>query len=138
MSARWTDAEDTREHFVYRLFNDDDDLLYIGCTSDIDMRLQLHHVPGASTYELETHPTKAQARSAERSAIEAEAPLLNKQHNRKRFKPTGGGKFEPVEPVHPLTAAMIERDSRVVTLEDQYEAWAKVGAMLGLFGGGAA
>lgn len=130
MSSRTPDANDPREHFVYRLY-DGDDLLYIGCTEDVDARLRLHHVAAKDgTCLWERHPNKAAARQAEREAIAAEAPLLNKQHNPTRFKKVGTN-FVPVEPIHPRTQAMLD-DERPATMDEMREALEKVAAMLEL------
>lgn len=93
--GRMTDVEDIRPHYVYRIY-EGDDLLYIGCTQDVGGRIYMHKqwsVQSPTSWEIarrmtrhtsEEHPTKATAREAERRAIEAEAPLLNIQHNRRR------------------------------------------------------
>lgn len=125
MSANWPDADDTREHFVYRLHSDADGLLYIGCTDNVDNRLNLHHVRGYDRVTSESYPTKAAARVVKRAAITAEAPLLNKQHNPTRFRKIPGGHFEPVEPIHPRTQRLADMD-KPVTLDDMREAMEKV------------
>ena len=125
MTSEWlpappaTDAADLRPHSVYRCFNDAGDLLYVGCAHDVEERMdhQLHPCNAGKmpngilrrhlcNYTVEEHPTKAAARDAERKAIRDEAPLLNWQHNPRRFRRVTGGDYAPVEPVHPLTAEL--------------------------------
>ena len=90
------DALDMRTHHVYRIYDADDALLYIGCAQDVETRLSFHceiSSQSPTSWEIaarmarhtsESYPNKALAREAERQAIAAEAPLLNKQHNRRR------------------------------------------------------
>lgn len=132
MSARLSDAEDIRPHVVYRLYGHDGELHYIGCTSDVQTRMDLHHVRHGGTMTTQEYPTRAEARAAERAAIEADAPLLNKHHNPKRFKAVGGGRFEALEPIHPLTAQMVEREGHAVSRDELRVALEKVSARLGL------
>lgn len=107
------DAEDTRRHFVYWVFAaDNDELLYIGCTRDVRGRVQhLSHSStignpvnaevwrrGVGRVESQRYPNKAEARQAEREAIYAEAPLLNKQHNSRRYSKKRGPGAVPMTP----------------------------------------
>lgn len=90
---RTTDAEDARPHNVYRIYDERDHLLYVGCAFDVESRISLHLALSTQSaasrriqrhgayYTTEWHATKAQARKAERAAIRDEAPALNKQHN---------------------------------------------------------
>lgn len=78
-------------HFVYRLFDTDDQLLYIGATCDVETRLfhllhpcNIGKVPGLTAErvarrEVTKFPNRAAAFTAEKSAIKAEHPLLNRQ-----------------------------------------------------------
>lgn len=98
----------TRPHFVYRIFDKDDQLLYIGCTNDVEGRISMHmqiSTPLAASWEIarridrytsEEYPNETTAHDAERKAITEEAPLLNRQHNPLRFKKVKG-KYQPVE-----------------------------------------
>ena len=92
---------------VYRLFDPDMTLLYIGSTGDLDQRMRLHlgpnGIPGAdvihgcSLYDtFVPYATLAEARAAERDAIEREAPLLNRHHNPVRWRKIDQHTFEPV------------------------------------------
>lgn len=89
-------------HDVYRIFDRDGQLLYVGCARFADARIYMHvaawHASWPSmqmfgcmaTYTVETYPTKEAARAAERAAIALEMPLYNRQHNPKRWKRIGG------------------------------------------------
>jgi hypothetical protein len=102
------DAEDMRTHEVYRIYDAAGQLLYIGCSMDAEGRIRTWHMnPRCAPMSvqlqgrihhrtIERYPNKAEARQAEREAITAEAPLLNKQHNPKRWSKRDA---KPVEPV---------------------------------------
>ena len=82
-----------RPHFVYRLYDADDSLLYIGCTHDVPGRL--YHLTamcnvgkspngelirrGIARHTATEYPNRRAALDAERAAIAAEHPLLNVQ-----------------------------------------------------------
>lgn len=85
-----------REHFLYRCYDADDQLLYIGCTHDVETRMSVHASSWqnpASAY-LNLHMKRYEVegpfigriagRKAEREAIEHEAPFLNLHHNKGR------------------------------------------------------
>lgn len=111
------DAALERPHSVYRCYAGDV-LLYVGVTADVAGRM-FHHLhpcnrgkqPNGSLRRHMTHHesveygTKVEARAAERVAIATEAPLLNRQHNVKRFRKAAGGTYVALEPVHAITAA---------------------------------
>lgn len=111
------DAVMNLPHYVYRCYAGDV-LLYVGVAQDVPSRM-FHHLhpcnvgkqPNGSLqrhmthHEAECFGTKVEARSAERAAIASEAPLLNKQHNPKRFRKAGQATYAAIEPVHPITAA---------------------------------
>lgn len=98
ISGRWRDADDPRSHDVYRIFDADDVLLYVGCALDGESRIRSWHMnprcaPTSvelhgriARWTIETYPDKASARAAEKKAIETEGPLLNRQHNPRRSK----------------------------------------------------
>lgn len=104
-------------HSVYHCWSAAGDLLYVGVARDVEARMfhQLHPCnrgkqPNGtlrrlmSRYDAVEYPTKVAARQAEREAISTEAPLLNRQHNPKRFRKSVGNTYSLVEPVHPITA----------------------------------
>jgi predicted GIY-YIG superfamily endonuclease/DNA-binding XRE family transcriptional regulator len=81
-----------REHWVYRCYDADGQLLYIGCTSDVSHRFRAHRSAKSETsrtlmrrmarYSAEVYPDRASGMAAERRAIAAEHPLLNVRFNR--------------------------------------------------------
>lgn len=97
---------------VYRLRDAAGSLLYIGSTLNVGARLHSHlnenphpkfSVPGASEIRerfaecvTDYFDTLAQARAAERRAIEDEAPLLNRKHNPQRWQ-RHGQQWSPIE-----------------------------------------
>lgn len=117
MTSRQRDADDLHVHFLYRCYDAGGDLLYIGVAHDVEARM-FHHThlcniskqPNGTLrghmvhHTAERFATKLEARAAERAAITAEAPLLNRQHNPRRFRKVGTATYGLVEPVHPLTA----------------------------------
>lgn len=73
---------ENREHFVYRLFDADDQLLYVGLTYDLKKRLQQHrrkakwwHSAAHGTAVL--YPGLFAARRAETIALQTEGPAFN-------------------------------------------------------------
>lgn len=100
--GRIPDAQDVRSHDVYRIYDANDQLLYIGCALDGVHRIRSWHMnPWCAPlsvklmgridhWTIEHYPNKATARQAEREAIYAEAPLFNKQHNPRRYSKKRG------------------------------------------------
>ena len=96
------DSRGDRPHYVYRIFDATDRLLYVGCTEDVQTRLFFHtsiSTPSEASWEIarsmarhtsEQFPSKAAAHAAEIHAIKTEMPLLNRQHNPGRFKRVRG------------------------------------------------
>lgn len=121
------DADDHVSHVVYRCFDRDGQLLYIGCTRDLEYRMTLHHplvLRNLDLVETEDFPNRLEARAAERAAITAEAPLLNKQHNPTRFRKQADG-YVAQEPIHPLTQKLLDQE-RPVTRADLRKAMGRV------------
>jgi predicted GIY-YIG superfamily endonuclease/DNA-binding XRE family transcriptional regulator len=89
-----------REHWVYRCYDADGQLLYIGCTSNVAARFNGHRSadsPASRTlmqrmtrYSAEVYPDRAAGLAAEREAIIAEKPLLNAHFNRQHDTWLGG------------------------------------------------
>lgn len=100
-----------RPHYVYRLFDENDQLIYIGCARDVEGRVDQHTSwprPSRTSdyfwhhtarYTSVEYPNHRLARIAERQAIESEAPLLNRFHNPRRFKRLENGQFVALEVV---------------------------------------
>lgn len=83
-------------HVLYRCYDADDRLLYIGCTSDIKARMRQHaYSPKATSVALRELMVRYEtsepiagwtaAHQVEIAAIQAEAPLLNVMHNERRL-----------------------------------------------------
>lgn len=79
-------------HYVYRCYDADGRLLYIGCTQDLAARMAIHEcdsdnpasaelVKRIAVLEYEEYPDRTSGLEAERNAIRDEAPLLNTHHN---------------------------------------------------------
>lgn len=75
-----------RPFFVYRQFDADGRLLYVGCTSNPDQRARSHRIStpwrvqiAETTHEM--HPTRWVAEAHEAHAIATEAPLYNVVHS---------------------------------------------------------
>ena len=73
------------EHVLYRYFDEDGELLYIGITNDPGRRWSQHIAtkPWArqiSTIRLEAHPDRVAVLAAEREAIQSEHPRYNVVH----------------------------------------------------------
>lgn len=82
------------EHYLYRCYDADDRLLYIGCTFDVVGRMLVHQSSWSNPvsrylnlrmtrHEVQEPAIKGRvaARAAERDAIRSGAPLLNRAHN---------------------------------------------------------
>lgn len=77
-------------HYVYRCYDADGDLIYIGCAANVKRRMTSHRASRAKASRLlaafvvrvevsEPFPTKAEALAAEREAIRLERPVFNTQ-----------------------------------------------------------
>lgn len=79
-------------HHVYRYFNESGDLLYVGCSMDLQTR-ERHHAVASEWFSMVTrrtevaYPDFASARQAEKDAIRAEMP----RHNRMFYRSTAWG-----------------------------------------------
>lgn len=68
---------------VYRCFDSEDRLLYVGCSDDVRRRLWKHSSSGAVWFpdmvrhEVEEFPTRAEALQQETLACQVEGPLYN-------------------------------------------------------------
>jgi excinuclease UvrABC nuclease subunit len=74
---------------VYRLYDQNGDLLYVGKSNGF-LRRQLHHEKHKEWWgevtdiSLNLYPCRCASEDAERAAIRAEKPRYNNQHNRMR------------------------------------------------------
>ncbi|MFF4403637.1 GntR family transcriptional regulator [Streptomyces sp. NPDC001404] len=101
---------------LYRLYDADDRLLYVGISSMPRTRWQQHASskdwwPDVATREVEWHETRVGAAAAEAEAIRAEKPAHNRMHN---VAPTELLGLLPVIENVPLRPSLkrVERDSR--------------------------
>ena len=94
-------------HIVYRLYDEEGSLLYIGSTWNFTRRLR-SHLGRTSKYPeirdryhhhtIQIVDSERERRRVEAFAIADEAPEFNRQHNPKRWKFVGPGlPFVPVE-----------------------------------------
>lgn len=71
-----------RDHFVYRTYSADGELLYVGCTKRLDVRWREHHLERSGMVartvrcKLVGPLTREVARRLEREAIRSEQPLF--------------------------------------------------------------
>src|SRR5690348_9241882 len=90
-----------RQPVVYRVYDINGVLLYIGSTREITARQAIHMADHASAiafpmqmcaarWETTEYPTYEAAQAAEVEAIKAEAPYLNRQHNPTRWRRVKG------------------------------------------------
>lgn len=81
-------------HYVYRLYDRDDALLYVGCTRDVEERMSQHKwtapwIAEVDRCESDSYPTKAEALAVERAAIISLRPRHNQTHNLERNEVAG-------------------------------------------------
>lgn len=74
---------------LYRFYDSDDTLLYVGITGTISFRWEQHARrqpwwPAACRQIVDWHPTREAAEAAERVAIQSERPLHNIAHSAKQ------------------------------------------------------
>lgn len=79
---------------VYRLFDANDVLLYVGCTGNLDARLTAHACTkkwwgDVVRHEADWYDTRGEALVAERAAITTEGPLYNNEIRSKTTDPLG-------------------------------------------------
>lgn len=73
-------------HYVYRYFNAEGRLLYVGCSKDPMARYRTHRqdsrlwINEVARGHISVFPDQATALAAEKAAIVAEKPLYNKTH----------------------------------------------------------
>lgn len=73
----------TKPHDVYRVFDKDRTLLYVGCSSNAFKRIQQHKYeyqawfPSACTVDIDQYPDRVTARLVEAQSIATESPVWN-------------------------------------------------------------
>lgn len=87
MSRASTQTRFAYEHVVYRVYDADERLLYIGVTVDLKNRLRVHGYQSpwyvdAARVDAESFPDRPTAFDAEAYAIREEAPLHNVRSQR--------------------------------------------------------
>lgn len=86
---------------VYRQFDADDQLLYVGMTGALDIRMSQHRLysdwwPDAARMEVTWYRSRTEADAAEKLAIQTEGPLYNVVHKPGRVHWTA---LRPARPV---------------------------------------
>ena len=117
-------------HYLYRCFDADGDLIYIGCTSNVKRRLSAHRASRAlasrwlsafmARHEIEgPFPDRAAGLAAERRAIQSEQPLFNYQQR-------GGSDGAAWMTREPVAAYLIERGCIDLATETACGCWREV------------
>ncbi|MEU5097594.1 GIY-YIG nuclease family protein [Streptomyces sp. NPDC020996] len=85
------DEAEAERTALYRCFDADEDLLYVGITKDPAQRWEQHRNKprwrDVAVRVVEWYDNRAAAESAERKAIQNEGPRYNVQHNRRPAAP---------------------------------------------------
>lgn len=103
---------------LYRHYDADGDLLYVGISRDTLVRLAQHKANGAiwvddvTKTSIECFPCRKEALKAERRAIKAERPLYNKDHN------AGGPRIEIDMPRPPSFFVRQQENGKIVGFDD--------------------
>lgn len=92
----------TRPAYVYRLYDADDVLLYVGCAYDVKVRVELHRYatyfgPRINRVEYVEYPDRATADVAELEAIQTLRPRWNSKGRPPRSEWTSCDYFEEIE-----------------------------------------
>lgn len=90
-------------HVLYRVYDADGALLYIGITGNVENRLRQHSQTSLwwdefDSWTAEKFTSREELERAERAAIEAEVPICNVRWNPSR----------PPRPAHPEVAELIQ------------------------------
>jgi predicted GIY-YIG superfamily endonuclease len=125
-------SEITRDRTaLYRFFDANDQLLYIGITNDIPARFGAHSRdkaltwwPAAVRHTIEWLPTRDEAAIAEVDAIKAENPLYNLSHVRAgKLRSASGGKWispEDMEAYEWITISEVARRVVAAGIEKRF------------------
>jgi len=113
-------------HYVYRVFDRTDELIYIGCTQSLVARMANHKSSwwGYQGWRVvaKVYPTKAQARTVEREAIRAERPRWNLSHLPKLSDWTERDYLDFITAAANLPGAADYRKKRIENVTRHYEA----------------
>lgn len=79
---KWGSSQGRKPAVVYRLFDADGALLYVGCTTDLRRRMMNHRCDRSWFSEVvelhtEPYPSRSEALRGERAAIDSEHPRHN-------------------------------------------------------------
>lgn len=90
--VRWDQVIPTTGAYLYRIYDEDDTLLYVGVTERLRTRLRSHArgLPGAHRATFTRYGSRVDAEAAECAAITAEHPLLNVAVGTGRYGSTVG------------------------------------------------
>lgn len=94
-------------HILYRFYDDEERLLYIGVTADPGRRMSAHSRgkpwwQSVRNITMQNFSTSADLMRAERQAIKTEDPIYNVVHSsRKRIRRPHWGSIQPQDPVPP-------------------------------------
>lgn len=140
---------------LYRLFDAEDRLLYIGCSRDVYSRIYSHEAASSSMLDaavIQRHATRCYiafasvvckaAFAMEADTIRTERPLLNRVHNHGRWQ-TAGREWVPVDDAtrrevewlrgtDPVKADALAAAQQVHAQERMREALGRLGDLLGL------
>jgi excinuclease UvrABC nuclease subunit len=108
------------KHFVYRCFDANGDLLYIGATSNYDERVKEYDKrPEVARIERTEYGTRAEAFSAERASIHELRPPWNAQ-NRNRLAPPTNRRTTYVQPslTEGLRMTDLEKDYSIAEVSE--------------------
>jgi predicted GIY-YIG superfamily endonuclease len=72
--------------FIYRCYNSDNQLLYVGIAGDVTLRMERHQKSAwfdqVDRIDLELYPDRWEALRQEECAIKHERPIVNVIHNK--------------------------------------------------------
>ena len=102
----WSPADRRLDKYgadVYRCYDIEGNLLYVGCTINVHKRLGEHRpyaawFPMLARFTVDRYPTRRQALEVEGYAIIHERPLYNVTKNYS-YAPTSGGRREFPDPI---------------------------------------
>lgn len=89
----YSSATDVKPHTVYRCYDRNGALLYVGCTVDVRVRLGQHGYDRSPWLPLVVEvttvecPDRAAGLAEEKRVIAAEQPMFNTRHNKRSTQP---------------------------------------------------